>query len=183
MKKQTISFYKSIIKNQTFKNQTFKYFWENVKHHAFSCLSQNRIGKEYTDKLGNGGCVCVCVCVCVYVCVCACVCSVVSDSLLPNFLQSVRLCCPWNFPGKNTAVGCHFLLQGIFLTHGSNLHHLHLLHCQADSLLLCLLPGNGMVCFKHVSSALMKKLCKSHYNPSLIFFLQTNSLIYTQNLL
>ena len=39
-----------------------------------------------------------------------------------------RLLCPWNFPGKNTGVGCHFLLQGIFLTQGSNLHLLHLLH-------------------------------------------------------
>ena len=39
----------------------------------------------------------------------------------------------WNFPGKSTGVDCHFLLQGIFLTQGSNpglphcmqtLHHL-----------------------------------------------------------
>jgi len=30
------------------------------------------------------------------------------------------LLCPWDFPGKNTGVGCYFLLQGIFLTHGSN---------------------------------------------------------------
>ena len=29
-----------------------------------------------------------------------------------------RLLCPWNFPGKNTGEGCHFLLQGIFLTQG-----------------------------------------------------------------
>ena len=29
---------------------------------------------------------------------------------------------PWDFPGKNTGVGCHFVLQGIFLTQGSNLH-------------------------------------------------------------
>ena len=27
---------------------------------------------------------------------------------------------PWIFPGKSTGVGCHFLLQGIFLTQGSN---------------------------------------------------------------
>jgi len=27
---------------------------------------------------------------------------------------------PWGFPGKNTGVGCHFLLQGIFPTQGSN---------------------------------------------------------------
>ena len=32
---------------------------------------------------------------------------------------------PWNFPGMNTAVGCHFLLQGIFPTEEWNLHLLH----------------------------------------------------------
>ena len=29
--------------------------------------------------------------------------------------------CPWDFPDKNTGVGCHFLLHGIFPTQGSNL--------------------------------------------------------------
>ena len=38
---------------------------------------------------------------------------------------------PRNFPGKNTGVGCHFLLQGIFLTQGLNLC---LLCWQVDSL-------------------------------------------------
>ena len=38
---------------------------------------------------------------------------------------------PLGFPGKNTRVGCHCLLQGIFPTQGSNPH---LLHWQADSL-------------------------------------------------
>ena len=33
-------------------------------------------------------------------------------------LQSARLLCPWDFPGKNTGAGCHFLLQGIFPTQG-----------------------------------------------------------------
>ena len=42
--------------------------------------------------------------------------------------------CPWDSPGKNTGVGCHFLLQGIFPTKGSNLSFLSLLHWQADSL-------------------------------------------------
>ena len=48
-------------------------------------------------------------------------------------LQTVapRLLCPWDSPGKNTGVGCRVLLQGIFLTQGSNLH---LLHWQVDSL-------------------------------------------------
>ena len=41
-----------------------------------------------------------------------------------------------NFPGKNTRVGCHFLLQGIISTQESNLHLLCLLHWQADSLSL-----------------------------------------------
>ena len=31
------------------------------------------------------------------------------------------LLCPWDFPGKNTGVGCHFLLQGIFSTQGLKL--------------------------------------------------------------
>ena len=34
--------------------------------------------------------------------------SVVSNSLRPHGLQPTRLLCPWNFPGKNTEVGCHF---------------------------------------------------------------------------
>ena len=31
-----------------------------------------------------------------------------------------RLLCPWNSPDKNTGVGCHAFLQGLFLTQGSN---------------------------------------------------------------
>ena len=38
------------------------------------------------------------------------------------------------FSAKNTGIGCHFLYQGIFLTQGSNLHLLRLLHWQQDSL-------------------------------------------------
>ena len=42
---------------------------------------------------------------------------VMSHSLWPHRLRSAtRLLCPWNFPGKNTEVGNHFLLQGIFPT-------------------------------------------------------------------
>ena len=50
---------------------------------------------------------------------------VVSDSFRPHGLQPVRLPCPWNSPGKNTEEGCHFLLQGIFLTQGPNPCFLH----------------------------------------------------------
>jgi len=34
-----------------------------------------------------------------------------SDSVRPHRRQSTRLLCPWDSPGKNTGVGCHFLLQ------------------------------------------------------------------------
>ena len=62
---------------------------------------------------------------------CMCVCSIVPDTLRPHGLHPARLLCPWDFPGKNTGVGCYFLLQGIFLIQGSNLHLLCLLHWQA----------------------------------------------------
>ena len=35
-----------------------------------------------------------------------------SDALRPHGLRPTRLLCPWDSPGKNTGVGCHFLLQG-----------------------------------------------------------------------
>ena len=50
-----------------------------------------------------------------------------SCSLRPCRLQPSRLLCPWDFPGKNTSVGCHILLQGIFQTQRWNPG---LLHCR-----------------------------------------------------
>ena len=64
----------------------------------------------------------------------ACSCSLMSDSLQPCGLPPARLLCPWPSAGKNTGVGCHFLLWGIFPTQGSNWHLLHLLRWQAGSL-------------------------------------------------
>ena len=46
--------------------------------------------------------------------------SVVSDSLWPHGLQSTGHLCSRDFPGKNTGVDCHFLVQGIFLIQESN---------------------------------------------------------------
>ena len=56
------------------------------------------------------------------------------DSLRLHGLEPTRLLCPWDFPGKNTRVGCPFLLQGICPTQGFNLHLLCPLHRQAGSL-------------------------------------------------
>ena len=61
------------------------------------------------------------------------VCSVMSYFLWPYRLSLTRLLCLLDFPGKNTGMGCHFLLQGIFLTQGSNSCLLCLLHWE-DSL-------------------------------------------------
>ena len=52
----------------------------------------------------------------------------------PHGLYPFRFLRPQDFPGKNTGVGCQFLLQGIFPTQGSNSHLLRLFHWQVDSL-------------------------------------------------
>ena len=51
------------------------------------------------------------------------VCPVMQSCLIlwdPMNCSPTRLLCPWDFPAKNTGVGCHFLLQGIFPTQLSN---------------------------------------------------------------
>ena len=58
------------------------------------------------------------------------------DGTLCTYAWPHQLLSPWNSPGKNTGVGCCALLQGIFLTQGSNPCLLHLLHWQAGSLSL-----------------------------------------------
>ena len=86
-------------------------------------------------------------------------CSVMSDSLWCCELWSTKLFCPWNYPGKNTGVGCHFLLQGIFLTQGSNPCLLGFLHWQADSF-RTESPGKPI----HLSTP-----CQKNILPSLLF--------------
>ena len=74
-------------------------------------------------------------------------------TLRPPGLQPPRLLSTWGPPGKNTGVGCHALLQGIFLTQGSNLSLLGLQNWQAGSLPLAppedmtqaaIIPRNGL---------------------------------------
>ena len=52
----------------------------------------------------------------------------------PHGLQPIRLLCTWDSPGKNTGVGCHALLQGIFPTQGWIPCLLCLLHWPGGSL-------------------------------------------------
>ena len=74
-------------------------------------------------------------------------CSLLPESLQPYGLQPANLLCPWSSPGKNTGVGCHFLLQGIFPTQGLNQG---LPHCsqilytlQRKCISLCISPESG----------------------------------------
>ena len=77
---------------------------------------------------------CVCVCVCARVCAkllqsCPTLCKPMDHSPPGSSVQE-------DSPGKDTGVGCHALLQGIFPTQGSIQRLLCLLHWQAGSLLL-----------------------------------------------
>ena len=66
-----------------------------------------------------------------------------SLQLCPVLCDPVACFCLWDSPGKNTGVGCLFLLQGIFPTQGSNLHLLCLPHWRVGSLPLAS-PGKPM---------------------------------------
>ena len=94
-----------------------------------------------------------------------CVCQLLScvQLFVAPWTVARMLLCPWNSPGKNTGVGRHALLQGIFLTQGWNPG---LLHCRW--LLYCLShQGNP----KGILSLLIP-LCQSYANltPNLLFF-------------
>uniref|UniRef100_A0A8C0AC82 RNA-directed DNA polymerase n=1 Tax=Bos mutus grunniens TaxID=30521 RepID=A0A8C0AC82_BOSMU len=74
-------------------------------------------------------------------CCCCCVASVVSDSVRPHRQQPTRLPHPWDSPGKNTGVSCHFLLQCMKVKRESEVTHscLTLSDCMEFSL-----PGSSV---------------------------------------
>ena len=93
--------------------------WARKKKHCnslllFNWLSIMDICKHHDYKIQNKESIRRCVCVCV------CSVSVMSDSLLPHGLQPFILLYPFDFQGKNTGTGCHFLLQGIVPTQWVN---------------------------------------------------------------
>ena len=78
--------------------------------------------RGWTPRTARGVCwVCVCPCTCAQSC--STLCNPLDGSLPGSTVHG-------GFPGKNTGAGCHFLLQGIFLTQGLNLGLLCLLHCR-----------------------------------------------------
>ena len=67
---------------------------------------QTQQGKKRVGQIERVALICIRCCCC-----CCCVTSVVSDSVRPQRRQPTRLHRPWDSPGKNTGMGCHFLLQ------------------------------------------------------------------------
>ena len=77
------------------------------------------------------------------------------------------LLCPWNSPGKNTRADSHSLLQGIFLTQGSNTHVLGLLYCRQILYWLWLIHVDAwqkpsQYCNYPPIKKKKKRLCASH---------------------
>ena len=72
---------------------------------------------------------------------------------------ATRLLCPWDCPGKNTGVDCHFLFQGIFLTQGSKLNLPHLLRLFATES-----PGKPITNINIGSFYLWDRICVNHFS-------------------
>ena len=90
-------------------------------------------------------------------CMCTQACPILcdlTDCSLPHL-------CPWDCPGKNTGVSCHFLLQGSFPTQGQNTGFLHcrqiLYHWASREALLCCIPDTNYALVKNTSN-----LCQLH---------------------
>ena len=97
-------------------------------------------------------------------------------------LQSTRLFWLQDSPCKNTGAGCHALLQGIFMTEGSNPHLLSLLLWQTGSLLL-VPPRKPSILHKplllRVPVHTTKPKCSlMHTEPMVSGFLLTGSFLF-----
>ena len=76
----------------------------------------------------------------------------VQNSLQPHALQPDTFLYLWDSPGKNTRVGCHFLLQGLFPTQGSNPG---LPHCRQT-----------LYCLSHQGSHILRRGSKNTQNKT-----------------
>ena len=104
----------------------------------------------FSFSLSNGTCRLISymyVYVSYFICACMLRSSVMSNSVQSQGLQPARLLCPWNFQGKYNAVGCHFLLQVIFLTQGSNPHNC--VSCISSEFFTIVPSGNPLIIYIH----------------------------------
>ena len=105
--------------------------------------------------------------------------SVVSDSLWHHGLWCARLLCWWDSPGKNTGVGNHALLQGIFLTLGPNQHLPCLLYWQVCSLPLAP-SGKILDNLDHPISSILSVGKFTSFIPGFWFSNKGNSALWIQ---
>ena len=91
------------------------------------------------------------VCICIYVVVVVLVGSRVQLFLRLHGLQPAKLLCPWDFPGKNTGVGFHFLLQGF----SPPKDQIHIPYMRADSLPLSHQRSPLLYLYLHLSPSNM----------------------------
>ena len=99
---------------------------------------------------------------------CVCVRTQPCPTLQPCGLVDHQSTSPWGFASKNTGVGSHLLLQGIFPTQGLSPHFLHLLHWQMGSSSLapsekplsCILMADSSCCIAETNTTLW-----SNYPP------------------
>ena len=121
-------------------------------------------------------CVCVCVCVCV---------GVLSHSVMPDSLQLCglqpsKVLSPGNFPGNHTGTGCHFLLEGIFLTQQSN--PCFLFPAVASRLFTTAPPGKSLQKYYLIKnipvqkSVKAKHYCQYYFNYSISLFVKDSFL-------
>ena len=90
--------------------------WDRTLVFCVSCIGRQTLYHQH--HLGKP----------IYIRLCCClVTSVMSDSVGPCGLPPARLLYAWDSPGKSSRIGCHTLLQEIFLIQGLNLG---LLHCR-----------------------------------------------------
>ena len=117
----------------------FFFFKVKIKNNTRTRFSSSAINNDFSKNILHKGkykvwkfktlfFICACllyihVCTCEYMYIltyttiyCCCwVASVVSDSVRPHSRQPTRLLRPWDSPGENTGVGCHFLLPNYIL--------------------------------------------------------------------
>ena len=94
-------------------------------------------------------------------CCCCCVASVMSDSVQPHRWQPTRLLRPSDSPGKNTGVGCHFLLQCMKVKSGSEVAQSCLTLCDPMD---CSLPGSSV--HGIFQARVLEWVASAFFNPS-----------------
>ena len=108
---------------------------------------------------------------------CCCLVAKSCPTLLgPHGLQPAMSLCPWDSPGNNTGVGCHFPLLGIFTTQGSNLHWTKITGCH--------MRGQNKVWIR-IAQTILKKITRkeivSPNNKTLSNYDQANIELAIQN--